>query len=50
MRKEIAGIKEKLDTSINGLPLEKKELRMGGKIFFRGTGERIGQLLWLVFG
>jgi len=44
MRKEIAGIKEKLDTLINRLPLEKKELRMEGKIGYKG------QLLWLVFG
>jgi len=36
MRREIVGIKEKLDTLINRLPLEKKELRMEGKILFLG--------------
>ena len=37
MRKEIADIKEKLDTLINRLPLDEKKLRIEGKIyFFRG--------------
>lgn len=40
MRKEIAGIKEKLDTLMNRLPVEEKKLsRMERKIyFFTGGG------------
>ena len=34
MRKEIADIKEKLDTLMNRLPLEERKLRMEGKIYF----------------
>lgn len=34
MRKQIADIKEKLDTLMNRLPLEEKILRMEGKISF----------------
>ena len=33
-RKEIADIKEKLDTLMNRLPLEERKLRMEGKIYF----------------
>ena len=33
MRKEIADIKEKLDTLMNRLPLEERKLRMEGKIY-----------------
>ena len=33
MRKEIANIKEKLDTLINRLPVEEKKLKMEGKIY-----------------
>ena len=52
MRKEIADIKEKLDTLMNRLPLEEKKLRMEGKLyFFSGGGEddSTGQLLWFSF-
>ena len=40
MRKEIADIKEKLDTLMNRLPLEERKLRMEGKIylFLAGRG------------
>jgi len=34
MKKEIADIKEKLDTLINRLPLEDKKLKIEGKIYF----------------
>ena len=34
MRKEIADLKEKLDTLMNRLPLEEKKLRMEGKIYY----------------
>ena len=39
IRKQIADIKEKLDTLMNRLPLQEKKLRMEGKIsFFSGGG------------
>ena len=39
LRKEIADIKEKLETLRNRLPLEEKTLRMEGKIYFFRGGE-----------
>ena len=42
MRKEIADIKEKLDTLMNRLPLEEKKLRIEGKFyFFSGREEEL---------
>ena len=40
MRKEIANMKEKLDSLMNRLPVEEKKLRMEGKIYpyQRGAG------------
>ena len=46
-RKEIADIKEKLDTLMNRLPLEERKLRMEGKIylFLAGRGEGLRRRL-----
>ena len=40
MRKEIADINEKLDTLMSRSPLEKKKLRMEGKIYSFSGGRR----------
>ena len=51
MKKEIAGIKEKLGTLINRHLPEEKKLSMEGKInFLVGAWETVGQLLWFSLG